>query len=363
MPNVLARPRRCRGGVCLLWLTQASQVALSDSKMQGVPPRPSIVRSAFLCRFSSMRWPPGSSHVVWSRFVSELRVTIKRTPVPRPPRTNIPWVRSDHHDCPDKRSSKKSLRIRADGYAKCFRCGWKGWLDGPQASPRQIERARAKQKRYAKVFQKILDECEPIGSDSPVSRYLASRHLTQDSPKDLLYHPALMHGPSKTKWPAMVAILRTRHGQQCGIHRTYLTAAGEKAPVSPQRMVLGDLRGAGFHAEMLPAMCGGQPVYTGNHRQPRTVVCVCEGIEDALALRLAHTGWAAWATVSASNMATNEPPDAYGYVMIYPDRDLVGEQAGKQLYDLLRSWGWQTRLRWLAAKDPAEAWAEEASAQ
>jgi len=263
---------------------------------------------------------------------------IKRTPVDLTPRTHIPWVRSDYHDCPDKRSSNKSMRIRADGYAKCFRCGWKGWLDGRRSTEQEIERANKRQARHGRFIDQIVAECREISNDDPVSRYLGKRHLTQPWPKDLRYHAALHHGPSKQKLPAMVALLRDAAGSFKAIHRTYLTHAGDKADVDPVRMVMGKTRNAAFHAEMLPARTpDGTLVYKANHSQPRTTVCVCEGVEDALALRLMYPGYAAWATISAENMAENEPPAEYSGILLVPDRDNVGMQAVKQLYHWLRT--------------------------
>ena len=260
------------------------------------------------------------------------------------------------------------MRIRADGYAKCFRCGWVGWLDG-RVSKREAEAARQRQRRYPRIIDKIVAETVPLTPESPPGRYLRSRRLVAPWgddpgwPDDIRSHAGLKHGPSKEKFPAMVTLLRDRGGKLRAIHRTYLTAGGHKAPVEPVRMVLGSLKGVGFHAEPLPTRTpAGELVYGPGHAQPRTVVCVCEGIEDALALRLFYPGFGAWATISASNMRSNVPPPSYRYAKVVADDDRVGRRAAEALFALMRDAGWGCSVSTVDGfKDAAEAWEAHAA--
>ena len=53
----------------------------------------------------------------------------------------------------------------------------------------------------------------------------------------------LRHAPSNSVWPAMVALV-TRDQERFGIHRTYFAWDGSgKAPIEPQKMTLGPVRG------------------------------------------------------------------------------------------------------------------------
>ena len=77
-----------------------------------------------------------------------------------------------------------------------------------------------------------------------VEVYLASRGIRLPAPDALRFHPGLKH-PSGGIWPAMVALVtRGSDGKPLAIHRTYLARDGiGKAPVAPQKMMLGPCRG------------------------------------------------------------------------------------------------------------------------
>jgi putative DNA primase/helicase len=79
-----------------------------------------------------------------------------------------------------------------------------------------------------------------------VETYLASRGLHIPPPPTLRFHPGLKH-PSGTIWPAMVALVtRGSDGAPIAIHRTFIARDGAgKAPVDPQKMMLGPCRGGG----------------------------------------------------------------------------------------------------------------------
>ena len=73
-----------------------------------------------------------------------------------------------------------------------------------------------------------------------VETYLASRGLTYLPPPTLRFHARLNH-PSGDIWPAMVALVtRGSDDTPLAIHRTFLARdGGGKAPVDPQKMMLG----------------------------------------------------------------------------------------------------------------------------
>ena len=93
--------------------------------------------------------------------------------------------------------------------------------------------------------------------DTLVTTYLASRRLHLPPPASLRFHPGLTH-PSGGTWPAMVALVtRGSDDAPIAVHRTFLARDGsDKAPVEPQRMMLGPVAGgavrlAGAASELL----------------------------------------------------------------------------------------------------------------
>ena len=74
--------------------------------------------------------------------------------------------------------------------------------------------------------------------------YLRSRGLHVPPPASIRFHAGLKH-PSGGIWPAMVALVtRGLDHAPLAIHRTFLARDGAgKAPVEPQKMMLGPCRG------------------------------------------------------------------------------------------------------------------------
>ena len=97
-----------------------------------------------------------------------------------------------------------------------------------------------------------------------VETYLAARGINLPLPDALRFHAGLKH-PSGDIWPAMVALVTNGvDATPLAIHRTFLARDGSgKAPVDPQKMMLGPCRGgvraprgAGLHAGRPPgALC------------------------------------------------------------------------------------------------------------
>ena len=89
----------------------------------------------------------------------------------------------------------------------------------------------------------IWQSATPAGG-TLVETYLASRGLHLPPPPTLRFHAGLKH-PSGGIWPAMVALVtRGADGTPLAIHRTFLARdGGGKAPVDPQKMMLGPCRG------------------------------------------------------------------------------------------------------------------------
>jgi putative DNA primase/helicase len=141
--------------------------------------------------------------------------------------------------------------------------------------------------------------------------YLQSRGLQLPTTAALRYHPALNHPFGK--WPAMVALVtRGYDGISVGIHRTYLALDGTgKAPVNPQKMMLGPCRGGVVRLA-----------------EPADVLMVGEGIETSLAAMQA-TGLPAWAALSTSGLKSLRLPESVLDVIVLADGDEAGEAAAQ----------------------------------
>ena len=146
---------------------------------------------------------------------------------------------------------------------------------------------------------------------TPVEEYLRARGITIPPPEVLSFHPGLRH--SGEVWPAMVALVtRGTDGDAIGIHRTFLSRdSGGKAPVTPQKMMLGP--------------CGGGVVRLGPATNP---LMVGEGIETCLAA-MQGTGRPAWAALSTSGLRSLDLPPVVREVIVLADGDDAGESAAK----------------------------------
>jgi putative DNA primase/helicase len=145
---------------------------------------------------------------------------------------------------------------------------------------------------------------------SLVETYLAARNLHLASPETLRFHSGLNHR-SGGIWPAMVALVtRGIDDTPLAIHRTFLAHDGSgKAPIDPQKMMLGPCRGAAVR--LAPA---GDALMLG------------EGIETCLAAMQA-TGHPTWAALSASGLLALDLPPHVRDVIVLADGDEAGKAA------------------------------------
>jgi hypothetical protein len=111
----------------------------------------------------------------------------------------------------------------------------------------------------------------------------------------------------------MVALVTQGVGDTpLAIHRTFLACDGlGKAPVDPQKMMLGPCRGG--VVRLAPA--GG-------------VLTVGEGIETCLAAMQA-TGYPAWAALSTAGLTALDLPDNVRDVIVLADGDAAGDAAAR----------------------------------
>jgi len=165
-----------------------------------------------------------------------------------------------------------------------------------------------------------------------VETYLLSRGLKLPSLRRLRFHPGLKH-PTGGIWPAMVALVT--HGiddSPIAVHRTFLAREGTgKAPVDPQKMMLG--------------LCRGGAVRLGT---PGNVLMVGEGIESCLAAVLA-TGNSAWAALSVSGLRALDLPQTVRQVIVLADGDAPGEAAAQDC-----AWRWKREGRCVRIARPPQ---------
>lgn len=148
--------------------------------------------------------------------------------------------------------------------------------------------------------------------ETPVAAYLASRGLHLPPSEALRFHTAMKH-PSGGFWPAMVALVTNgTDGAPVAIHRTFLARDGDgKAPVDPQKMMLGPTRGGAVRLA-----------------DPGKVLMVGEGIETCLAAMQA-SGHPAWAALSTSGLRALDLPKDVRDVIVLADGDEAGEAAAR----------------------------------
>ena len=166
----------------------------------------------------------------------------------------------------------------------------------------------------------IVQPCDPVGL------YLERRGLVNGiGYPTLRTHPHLKHFENDTLqyFPAMLGLIQRADGSATGIHRTYLTHDGNKAPVESVRKVRG-----------IPA---GGCVRLGPDCE---YIALCEGLETGLALRAMDNQRTVWAALNAGNLERVDLPDFIEAVDICGDNDKpnnpVGQEAAYHLARRLR---------------------------
>lgn len=141
--------------------------------------------------------------------------------------------------------------------------------------------------------------------------YLSSRGI-EVRPPLLRYHPSLLHKPTATRWPAMVALVQDAGGRPVAVHRTFLARDGcGKAAVEKPKMMLGPCAGGAIRLAL----------------ELRSLM-VSEGIENCLSAMQA-TGRGGWAAGAAGFMQQLVLPAAVREVTILADADEAGEDAAR----------------------------------
>ncbi|MBS0338345.1 MAG: toprim domain-containing protein [Proteobacteria bacterium] len=211
-----------------------------------------------------------------------------------------------------------------------------------QPDPAEVERTRA---RFNRLWSAgvLLDHADA----EPGRRYQAARGLSdltewQDWPTDLRLHPAAPYwhpGPDGrpqriAELPALLALVRAPGGEPVGLHTTWLRpdgagkssltdGAGNPLPARKLRLLH---RGAGAGAAVR--------LYAAGER-----LAVAEGIETALAVRVADPSLPVWSCISAGGVAGVVLPAEVREVLLIADADPAGARAVLALASRCRSEG------------------------
>ena len=146
----------------------------------------------------------------------------------------------------------------------CARCGEHGWARGDNDQVIAVLRSRGMREQTGFRTLPQLAHRRAVDLDdikrteaalviwhsaksaqgTLLETYLGSRGIHLTLPDALRFHAGLKH-PSGGIWPAMVALVTNgADGTPLAIHRTFLARdGGGKAPVDPQKMMLGPCRG------------------------------------------------------------------------------------------------------------------------
>jgi hypothetical protein len=171
----------------------------------------------------------------------------------------------------------------------------------PNRKTERVEAARAMWERAQPAAGTVVEtylRARGYLGEIPVSlRYVRGKH-----PADENFHPAMLAAALSLGEPPTLV----------GVHRTFLQADGSgKTSLSPKKMSLGNLRGAGVLLSM-----------------PGSRVAVAEGIETGLSVQQA-TGIHTIAALSAAGVQALLLPDRVREVIIAADSDEVGMKAAQ----------------------------------
>jgi hypothetical protein len=207
-------------------------------------------------------------------------------------------------------------------------------LEGDYRAPdpadfaKRAAEAKVQAARRAEAAHQLWSETQPIDG-TPAEAYLRGRGISCPLPDRLRFHPQCWHGPSATRYPAMVALVEG--GEGFAVHRTYLRADGT-----------GKAGLAGGDKLMLGATAGGAVRLSGGPMR----LTVAEGIESALSLLcgLLAGPVTLWASLSTSGMRALRLPDQIGQLVIAADGDRPGREAANVLANRAHALGWRVSL-------------------
>lgn len=177
-------------------------------------------------------------------------------------------------------------------------------------APREIVRQERSETAKRAALNELWQSAKPVRAGDPVDLWFHHRGIGMSIYPNCLRTAAQVRysGPLVSFHPAMLATVADSDGKPATIHRTYLTAAGRKAPVEKVRM-----------------FCPGHVPPGGAVRlaAPGPTLGIAEGIETAFAaMRLFAIP--VWAALNDGQLQKFKPPAATERLIICGDNDASG---------------------------------------
>jgi putative DNA primase/helicase len=201
----------------------------------------------------------------------------------------------------------------------------------------------AKRLRYLKQCLQKAKSIQISQRDAAI-QYLINRGVgalieRNQLPDNLYYTPDMLYkhpGEREQRFGCMLAAVNDVDANLVGVHRIYLSADGQKAPVSTPKKSLPAVFEGAMHGAAVR-------LYPAKHS-----LCITEGIETALAVRCMRPSLPVWATLTAGGMRTLRLPAEICDVHIFADHDASGEgvKAAHTLEARLRKEGRHVKVRY-----------------
>jgi len=222
------------------------------------------------------------------------------------------------------------------------RCGENHRTGGSLQSPPPIEiEVPEHTDKIKDRLERIFAGSQAIASGDPVDLYLLSRNIRLNTyPRDLRTHMALGYwedGQRIGTYPAMIAVIRDAMGRPVGLHRTYLTMDGQKAPV-PAPKKLTSLVGFSNAIQLSPF---------------GTRLAIAEGIETALSFQIL-SGIPTWSCLSDRGIERFTPPFGIQEIIVAGDYDKAGILATEKLINRIGTQG--TLVKTVFPDTPGKDW-------
>lgn len=194
----------------------------------------------------------------------------------------------------------------------------------------KIAESRNKDKGTHKSYILKLWNDSFSAENTVVETYLHSRGITAAIPLDIRLLAGHLHKPSGKIYPVMLAAVRHWDSNDLiAVHRTWLLPDGSgKAPIEPNRMMLGATMGGG--TQLSP---------------PAHKMVIAEGLETSLSV-MQETRLPVWAALSTSGMMGLNLPDLpmAQDIIIAVDNDPAGRKAALRSAEKWTKEGRQVRL-------------------
>ena len=198
----------------------------------------------------------------------------------------------------------------------------------PQIRPQKREYCSPEEaKRRSEIIKRVYSESMPING-TLAETYLKNRGIKSFTPdsylsevgNNLRFHPSLAYREDdKSPWqrfPALLAIVRDKHGKPLTLHRTFLSRDGKsKAPISRPKMLLApprDMRGGYIMLDKPTSLP------EGGH-----FLAITEGLENGLSVR-EGAGCPTWVGISDRLMEMINLPSSVRVCALYSDKEPSG---------------------------------------